>query len=104
MNTIEYMAAVKSRLQIQSDFALSKALGVTRQCVSRYMKGHSHFDEAVSRRVAEILDIHAGLVMLDMQRERAIGDESRNLWAEISAGFPALLLHANRALKIFPAR
>lgn len=95
MNTIEYMDALKQRLGITSDYALSKALGVSRQCVSRYSKGIGHFDEPVCRRVAELLDMHPGFVLLDMQRERASTEESRTLWAEIAAGFPALLQRAN---------
>ena len=37
MNTMEYMGAVKAALGIESDYALSKALNVTRQTVSRYV-------------------------------------------------------------------
>lgn len=95
MNTLEYLAAVKQRLGVDSDYAVSKALGVTRQTVSRYMKGIGHFDEPVCRRVAEILGKHPGIVMLDMQRERAKNPEDRAVWSTIlekfSLGFEVLL-------------
>lgn len=95
MNTIEYMDAVKKRRGITSDYALSKELGVTKQSVSRYSKGIGHFDETVCSRVAEILGIHPGLVMLDMQRERAKTPQERNVWQEIYMGFRMLLPRAD---------
>lgn len=94
MNTIEYMAALKKRLVIDSDYALSKALGVTKQTISRYSKGVGHFDDDVARRVAAILEMHPGLVMLDMHRERAKTPEDRSVWQEIYKGFLTLLPRA----------
>lgn len=95
MNTIEYMAALKKRLGIDSDYALAKALGVTKQTVSRYAKGIGQFDDEVARRVASILEMHPGLVMLDMHRERAKTPEDRSIWLEIYKGFLTLLPRAN---------
>jgi hypothetical protein len=100
MNTIEYMAAVKARLGIDSDYAFSKALGITRQAVSRYSKGHGQFDDDIARRVAAILDIHPGLVMLDMRRERAKTPEDRSIWQEIYKGFRTLLPHAELGMRV----
>lgn len=97
MNTIEYMAAVKKRLGIDSDYAFSKALGISRQAVSRYSKGHGQFDDDVARRVAEILGIHPGLVMLDMHRERAKTPQEQSIWQEIYKGFRTLLAPAKGA-------
>lgn len=91
MNTLEYMAAVKARLGIESDYALSKALGVSKQCVSRYAKGHGQFDDEVAARVAEILDMHPGIVVLDMHRERAKTPQERKIWQDIFQGFRTLL-------------
>lgn len=94
MNTVEYVEALKKRLGIDSDYALSKALGVSKQSVSRYTKGTGHFDDEVAIRVAAILGMHPGLVMLDMHRERA-KPEDRSIWQEIYKGFRTLLLPAN---------
>ncbi|OEZ93493.1 helix-turn-helix protein [Janthinobacterium sp. HH106] len=94
MNTMEYMGAVKAALGIESDYALSKALNVTRQTVSRYVQGKGYFDDAVAVKVAELLQIHPGLVMLDMHRERAKTPAEQTIWQEIFEGFHVLLLHA----------
>lgn len=94
MNTLEYIDAVKQRRGVTSDYALAKELGVAKQTISNYRKGKTHFDDAVCRRVAEILGMHPGLVMLDMQRERAQTPEARTVWQEVFEGFLTLLPRA----------
>ena len=94
MNTTEYMAAVKGHLGIESDYALSKALGVTKQTISRYAQGKGFFDDSVALKVASTLGIHPGLVMLDMHRERAKTPQERSVWEDIFKGFLTLLPHA----------
>lgn len=47
-------------------------------------------------KVAAILKIHAGLVMIDMHRERASTPEQVNIWKDISRGFLLLLMPAKR--------
>ncbi|MGK5049870.1 DUF3693 domain-containing protein [Janthinobacterium sp. GB4P2] len=91
MNTMEYMGAVKLALRIESDYALSKALNVTRQTVSRYVQGKGYFDDAVAVKVADLLKIHPGLVILDMHRERAKTPAEQTIWQEIYQGFLTLL-------------
>jgi len=91
MNTIAYIDALKSRLNIQSDYALSKHLRVTKQAISRYQRGINHFDDDVSHRVAEILGIHPGVVMLDMYFERAKTAQDKTAWQEISNCCKSLL-------------
>ena len=103
MKSIEYLDAVKSRKNITSDYALAKELGVTKQAVSRYYKTGGGFDDEVARRVAEILDMHPGLVMLDMHRQRATTPETQALWQKIFEGFPKLLPPANLGKGFSPA-
>jgi transcriptional regulator with XRE-family HTH domain len=103
MTSQEYLAAVRAKLNITSDYALAKALGVTKQAAGRWSRGLNGFDDDVARRVAEILDIHPGLVMLDIHRERAQTAETKALWQEIFAGFRKLLPHANSGAGVSPA-
>ncbi|HJV86930.1 MAG TPA: helix-turn-helix domain-containing protein [Noviherbaspirillum sp.] len=95
MNTAEYLDALRAKLDLPSDYALQKVLGVTKQQVSRYRKGHDVFSDEVALRVAEFLGRHPGLVMLDMHRERAKTPESKALWQEIFKGFLLLLPRAD---------
>jgi transcriptional regulator with XRE-family HTH domain len=94
MNTKDYIEAAKQRLDLPSDYALAKVLGVAKQTVSNYQNGKTQLDEPIARRVAEILGIHPGLVLLDMQRERAKTPEDKSLWQEIYKGFLSLSLLA----------
>lgn len=78
--TIEYLDAVKARLDLPSDYAAAKVLGVTRAAISSYRVGRSHFDDEMCVRVAEILGISAGEVMAAMQAERAKSPVARAAW------------------------
>lgn len=94
MKTIEYLDAVKAALKITSDYALSKALGISKTAVSRYYHKGGTLDDEIARKVATVLNKHPGIVMLDMHRERAQTPETEALWKEIFEGFRALSLRA----------
>ena len=91
MKSTEYLDRVKATLGITSDYALAKALGISKQAVGRYYKTGGGFDDDVAAKVAKILDIHPGLVVLDMHRERAQNPQTKALWQEIFKGFLTLL-------------
>jgi transcriptional regulator with XRE-family HTH domain len=101
MNTIEYIERVKAKLGISSDYALAQKLGITKQAMSRYTRGLGHFDDEVCARVAAILGIHAGLVMLDMHMQRAHTPEQANIWKDIAKGFHTLLPRAKNERRKF---
>lgn len=107
MDTIEYVDAVKSRLHITSDYAVAKALGVTKQAVSRYMKGTGYFDDYVAIRVAKLLEIEPLQVIADVNLQRAQNAEVRAVWAglmeKISKGFDVLLSGASPRRMRVPA-
>lgn len=94
MNTVEYLQQAKKALNIESDYALAKALGVTRSGMSAHMSGKTTMSDQTACRVAAIIGKHAGLVMLDMQRERASTPEQANIWSEVARGFLSLLMPA----------
>jgi transcriptional regulator with XRE-family HTH domain len=78
--TVEYLDAVKIRLDLPSDYAAAKALGVTRAAVSKYRLGNAFFDDTTALRVAEILDIQPFEVIAAANAERARDSETRSLW------------------------
>lgn len=94
MNTIDYLDAVKKTLGITSNYALANKLGISRPAVSRYYTKGGTLDDDIARKVATVLAVHPGLVMLDMHRERAHSPENQALWSEIFEGFRAPLLRA----------
>jgi predicted transcriptional regulator len=78
--TVQYLDAVRKRLDLPSDYAAAKSLGVTRAAVSKYRLGLSTFDDTTSVRVAEILGIDAMEVIAASNFERAKDDSVRALW------------------------
>ncbi|MGD1324404.1 hypothetical protein ACNHE5_05625 [Pandoraea pnomenusa] len=97
--TADYLDAVKARLDLPSDYAAAKVLGVTRSAVSLYRHGKSTFDDAVILRVAEILSIDPLEVIASANVERAKSAEMREVWTglleKISKGFRTLVSPAN---------
>jgi transcriptional regulator with XRE-family HTH domain len=104
MDTQEYLAAIRSKLGISTDYAIAKALGVSKQAAGRWSKGLGGFDDETAKRVAAVLEMHPAFVILDMHKERAQNEETRSLWDEISQGFHAPLPRARSARGALPAR
>lgn len=94
MNTVEYLQQAKKALNIESDYALAKALGVTRGAISSLMIGRTCMSDETAAKVATIIGKHAGIVILDMHRERAATPEQASIWNEIARGFLSLLMPA----------
>lgn len=98
MNTVEYLQQAKKALNIESDYALAKSLGVTRSSISGLVNGKNTMSDETAIKVASIIGKHAGIIMLDMRREREKNPEVRAVWSEvmekISMGFKTLLMPA----------
>lgn len=71
MKTSEYLAAVKAKRNITSDYKLSKALGVSESLMSKYQKGTVVPGPVVAFRIAEILGDQPAAVIADLELERA---------------------------------
>lgn len=78
--TVQYLDAVRKRLNLPSDYAAAKALGVTRAAVSAYRNGNSVFNELVAIRAAEILDIDPLEVISACKAESAPDARVRKVW------------------------
>jgi transcriptional regulator with XRE-family HTH domain len=89
LNTIEYLQAVKTRLEITSDYALAKALGITQSTISGYRAGRSRIDDDVALTIADILRIHPLQVIAAANAERAKTPEQRARWSGVMEKFSA---------------
>lgn len=103
MNTLEYLEAVKKRLGIESDYALAKVLKMRASTISNYRSGRGQMDDEIAVKVAEVLGLHPGVVVLDMHRERAKTPAAKSLWKEIAEGFLSLVVPANVGKGFAPA-
>lgn len=99
MNTIEYLQAVKTRLDITSDYALAARLGITRSAVSKLQQGGVSFSDDVALTIADILNVHPLQVIAAANAERAKTPEQRARWSGVmekfSLSFNLLLLGAS---------
>lgn len=95
LNTLEYLAACKKALGIDSDYALAKKLGISHSAICGYRAGRSRIDDDVALTIAEILKIHPLQVIATANAERAKTPEQRARWSGVmekfSASFNALL-------------
>ena len=96
MNTPQYLDLVRERLNVPSDYALQKPLGVSKAQLSHYRTGKDSMSDAMAMKVAELCGIPCAQVLIDMHMERSKTPELRAAWADImekiSESFKALLL------------
>ncbi|WP_060013245.1 helix-turn-helix domain-containing protein [Burkholderia ubonensis] len=97
--TAQWLDAVKARLDLPSDYAAAKVLGVTRSAVSAYRNGRATFDDDVAFLVADILDVNPLEVIVSSRAERAKSEDQRHAWEgrweKFSRNFRSLVLPAN---------
>ena len=99
--TIDYLDAAKEKLDLPSDYAMSKVLGVTRAAVSRYRKGICVLDDDVCFTVARILDINPLEIVVAAHVDRAKDKETRarliSHWNDFSRRFVVARLTGDTA-------
>ncbi|HDR8859331.1 TPA: helix-turn-helix domain-containing protein [Burkholderia territorii] len=107
--TVDWLDAVKARLDLPSDYAAAKALGVTRGAVSKYRNQQSVFDEKTAIRVAEILGVDPFEVIAAAHAESSRDDRTKAIWVhalEVFSkglqGFRRLALPANACGALVP--
>ena len=81
--TVQYLDAIKKRLDLPSDYAAAKLLGVTRQAVSKYRNGISVFDESTAMRAAELLGLEPLEVIAACKAQSAPDERARRVWESI---------------------
>lgn len=89
MKTVEFVDAVKVRLNLPSDYALAKVLGVTKESISAFRHGRSAMGVETSMKVGEILGLDGHAVYAQGQIERAKNAVTRDFWQGISEKFSA---------------
>lgn len=85
MDTRDYLARCKRVHHIESDYALAKLLGVSRQAVSNWQRGQFTLGNRDCYKVAELLGMDPALIIADMEAERAERagkDDDATWWRE----------------------
>lgn len=81
--TLQFLDAVKTRHGLTSDYSLAPILGVTRSAVSKFRSGKDFLGDSTALRVAELLEIDAGIVLAAVHRERAKTESEKAAWKAI---------------------
>jgi transcriptional regulator with XRE-family HTH domain len=71
MKATEYLAAVKAKLNLTSDYKLAKALNIPSSLIAKYQAGKNVPGPLVAFKVAEILGDQPAAVIADFELERA---------------------------------
>jgi len=69
--TVDFLDAVKATQGIESDYALSPILGLSRAQLSRYRSGNDFMGDLVAMKVAELLKVDPAYVIACLAAERA---------------------------------
>lgn len=97
MKTQDYVNLLKLHYGVQSDYALAKKFDVHLQTVRKWSKGAGTFDESTAIRIAEVLKIDPGKVILDAYAARTNSPEVKHIIEDLSkrlTGLAAALLLA----------
>lgn len=70
MNTSELLDAVKDRLDLPSDYALAKYLGISHQRVYKLRSSNGHLGDEAALKVAEALDLDPGRFLVEVHAAR----------------------------------
>jgi transcriptional regulator with XRE-family HTH domain len=81
--TQEYLNAAKKALGIESDYALAKWLGVTKQAASNWRTGKNIIDDYTAAKIADALNLDPLEVIAVANMERANEEERREYWRKI---------------------
>lgn len=104
MKTTEYLDAARVKLNLPSDYALAKHLGVSKETVSQVRIGKMHLSEGLAVKIADILGRDRLELLAVSNMERAKTPEGVAVWAEllqrISQGFLSLLPLANKGRRL----
>ena len=88
--TLEFIADLKKKTGIESDYAAAKLLNVTGTALSSYRNGKSHFSDDVAMRVADLLELDPAYVVACIHAERAKRAEEKKLWERIAESMIAV--------------
>lgn len=83
MTTKFLIHAAKTRLKLNSDYAVAPHLGIDRQTVSNYRQRGSTMGDDTCTQLAEVLECDPAILYAAMHAERAKSESARLVWLEI---------------------
>lgn len=87
MTTNELLNAAKAKLEINSDYALAKVLGVGKGRIGNYRAGSCKPDEQACFKLAEILEVDPAAIIAAVRLEGEKEPTKREFWRRQSARY-----------------
>jgi hypothetical protein len=85
-NTADFLDALRVKFDLPSDGALGRFLGIThRQQMSWYRNMRGTFDDELSLKVADLLELDPAYVVACMHAQREKNDQVRKVWERIAS-------------------
>lgn len=88
----ELLDAIKERRNLDTDSALAKALGVSRQTVNNWRQGRNTPDPVACATIAGLTGEPLALVLGIAGEQRAISREEKAVWRKLAATAAALMI------------
>lgn len=99
MKTVDYLDAVKRRLNIESDYALAQRLALSKQAIAALRKRDAVMSTTTAAKVSAILELDPLRVIADAELERGSDDQ---LWKKLRASAAAVLVAIGATLFPLP--
>lgn len=82
--TNQLLDRIKEKYGLKSDYALAKAIGMSRERISRYRNSSGELGDDAALKVAELLDLDPGYVLACMSHQRTKSDAARHAWERLA--------------------
>lgn len=87
LTAVQLFDRVKEHLDLRSDFALSKTLNITAGLISKHRARRFGMDNATALKIAAVLPIDPGLLLLYACAERAKLPEERDAFVRLAIAY-----------------
>ena len=80
MNPSEWLDKAKKKLLIESDYKLSKVLGITPSGISTIRKRNAGIDIYTASRLEDVLELERMTIIIDLEIQREKNEEKKKYW------------------------
>jgi len=80
MDANEWLDKAKQKLKVESDYRLSKIIGIGNGALANIRKRKNGMDNYVASRLEDILELERMTVIIDMEIQKAKSEEKKRYW------------------------
>lgn len=82
--TNQLLDRIKEKHGLQSDYALAKMIGMSRERISRYRNTNGELGDDAALKVAELLGLDPAYVLACMNHQRTKSEAARAVWERLA--------------------